>query len=338
MSTDPARAPQVLRVALITPVVYGVAVSMGVSLPFVAPLLFATLALKMPAPPPLAGAILLALLLLLLPLGLASIAAGLAQHPHLLVGFVGLVLFHAFRLQAVPKTALVGVLLQTFVIMLPMVTGQSELAGGALSEAFALNGVLAVAGLYLGFALFPARLPVSPAPPPPPPASGDPLDRTRNAAVATMVMLPAFTLLLAFELSSAIRVLFTMAIVLASLSRRDVRETGVESVLSAVLAGVLAVAFTVLYMFWPEPGAALLLMAFLGLLAVPYAFDGPHRGAVALAFPLVWLLLGTAEGSTVSRTIEWSLLSIAGVFYAVAARALLLAMLGWRAEPRRRLG
>ena len=100
-----------------------------------------------------------------------------------------------------------------------------------------------------------------------------------------MVMLPAFTLLLAFELSSAMRVLFTIAVVLASLSRRDVRETGVESVLSAVLAGALAVAFTVLYAFWPEPGAALLLMAFLGLLAVPYAFDGPHRGAVALAYP-----------------------------------------------------
>ena len=333
MSTDPARAPQVLRVALVTPVVYGVAVWIGVTLPFVAPLLFATLALKMPAPPPLAGAVLLALLLLLLPLGLASIAAGLAQHPHLLVGFVGLVLFHAFRLQAVPKTALVGVLLQTFVIMLPMVTGQSELAGNVLSGAFALNGVLAVAGLYLGFALFPARLPVSPAPPPPAPT--DPLDRTRNAAVATMVMLPAFMLLLAFELSSAIRVLFTMAVVLASLSRRDVRETGVESVLSAVLAGVLAVGFTMLYAFWPEPGAALLLMAFLGLLAVPYAFDGPHRGAVALAYPLVWLLLGTAEGSTVSRTLEWSLYSVAGVFYAVGARAFLLAMLGWQPEPRR---
>ena len=140
-------------------------------------------------------------------------------------------------------------------------------------------------------------------------------------------MLPAFTLLLAFELSSAMRVLFTIAIVLASLSRRDVRETGVESVLSAVLAGALAVAFSLLYTFWPEPGAALLLMAFLGLLAVPYAFEGPHRGAVALAFPLVWLLLGTAEGSPVSRTLEWSLYSVAGVFYAVGARALLLAML-----------
>ena len=74
-----------------------------------------------------------------------------------MVGFVGLVLFHAFRLQAVPKTALVGVLLQTFAIMLPIATGKSEQAGGALSGAFALNGVLAVAGLYLAFALFPAR-------------------------------------------------------------------------------------------------------------------------------------------------------------------------------------
>ena len=39
----------------------------------------------------------------------------------LMVGFVGLVLFHAFRLQQAPKTALVGVLLQTFVILLPIV-------------------------------------------------------------------------------------------------------------------------------------------------------------------------------------------------------------------------
>ena len=324
----PASAPQILRVALVTPLVYGVAVWMGAALPFVAAMLFATLALKMPAPPPFASVVLLALLLVLLPLGFASIAGVLNQYPYLMVGFVGLVLFHAFRLQAVPKTALIGVLLQTFAIMLPIVTGQSEQAGGVVSGAFALNGVLAVAGLYLAFALFPARRVAARAAPPPPP--GDPLERTRNAAVAALVMLPAFTLLLAFNLSSAMRVLFTIAIVLVSLSRRDVRETGVESVLSAVMAGAVAVAFSVLYTFWPQPGAALLAMAFLGLLVVPYAFKGRHRGAVALAVPLVWVLLGTAEGSTLSKTLEWCLYSIVGVLYAVWARALILAMLGWR--------
>ena len=167
-------------------------------------------------------------------------------------------------------------LLQTFAIMLPIATGQSEQAGGALSGAFALNGVLAVAGLYLAFALFPAvRVAARAAPPPPP---GDPVERTRNAAVAALVMLPAFTLLLAFNLTSAMRVLFTIAIVLVSLSRRDVRETGAESVLSALMAGAVAVAFSVLYTFWPQPGAALLAMAFLGLLVVPRAFSGRHRG------------------------------------------------------------
>ena len=79
-------------------------------------------------------------------------------------------------------------------------------------------------------------------------------------------MVPAFTLLLAFNLTSAMRVLFTIAIVLVSLNRRDVRETGAESVLSALIAGAVAVAFSVLYTFWPQPGAALLAMAFLGLL------------------------------------------------------------------------
>ena len=87
------------------------------------------------------------------------------------------------------------------------------------------------------------------------------MERTREAAVAALVMLPPFTLLLALNLTSAMRILFTVAVVLVSLNRRDVRETGVESVLSALFAGVAALAFTVLYTFWPEPGAALLAMA-----------------------------------------------------------------------------
>jgi hypothetical protein len=336
MSTDAGRDPdaarQMLRVALVTPLVYGVAAGTGVSLPFVSGLLFATFALKLPAPPPLKVVVVLALLLVALPLGFAGIAGVLVQYPYLMVGFVGLVLFHAFRLQQAPKTALVGVLLQTFVILLPVVTAQSEKLGGVLSGGFALNGVLAVGGLYLAFALFPA--PAGVALPPPSAAAGDPLERTRSAAVAALVMLPAFTLLLVFNLGSAVRVLFTIAVVLVSLNRRDVRETGVESVLSAALAGVAAVGFAVLTTFWPQPGAALLAAAFLGLLVVPYAFSGPHKGAVALAIPLVWILLGTAEDSTVARTIEWCLYSVAGVFYAVGARALILAVLGWQEAPR----
>ena len=133
-------------------------------------------------------------------------------------------------------------------------------------------------------------------------------------------MLPAFSLLLAFNLTSAMRVLFTIAIVLVSLSRRDARETGAESVLSALMAGGAAVAFSLLYTFWPQPGAALLAMAFLGLLVVPRAFTGGHQGAVALAIPLVWVLLGTAEGSTLAKTLDWCLYSILGVLYAVWAR------------------
>jgi hypothetical protein len=62
----------------------------------------------------------------------------------------------------------------------------------------------------------------------------------------------------------------------------------------------------------------------------PRAFSGRHQGAVALAIPLVWVLLDTAEGSTLAKTFGWCLYSITGVLYAVWARALILAMLGWR--------
>ena len=53
----------------------------------------------------------------------------------------------------------------------------------------------------------------------------------------------------------------------------------------AILAGAVAVAYSVLTTIWPQPGAALLAMAFLGLLAVPHAFSGRYQGAVALAIP-----------------------------------------------------
>ena len=143
-------------------------------------------------------------------------------------------------------------------------------------------------------------------------------------------MLPAFTLLLAFNLTSAMRVLFTIAIVLVSLSRRDVRETG--AVLSALMAGAVAVAFSVLYTFWPQPGAALLAMAFLGLLVVPRAF-GRTQGAVALAVP--WSGCCSAppraarcrRRSTGASTRSWACSMPSG-------RALILAMLGWRDGPQ----
>lgn len=330
MSTDPAAAQQMLRVALAPPLVYGVAVWMDAPLPFVSAMLAAAFTLRMPAPPSPANAIALVLLLVAVPLGFESIVGLLRQYPYLMIGFVGLVLFHAFRLQAEPKTAPVGMLLQTFAILLSIVTSQSGLAGDALSRAFALNSVLAVGGLHLAFALFPAPPGAAPAAPPVQPGEDEPADRTRPAVVATLVMLPAFTLLLAFDLGSAMRVLFTIALVLVSLDRREVRETGLESVLSASFAGAVAIAFAVLHAFWPQPGAALLAMAFLGLMVVPHAFSGTHEGAVVLAIPLVWILLGTADGDILPKTLEWCLYSVVGVFYAVGMRALILALLGWR--------
>ena len=81
MSTDPGQAQQVLRVALVTPLVYGMAVWMGAPLPFVAAMLFATFTLKMPAPPPFGVVVVLALLLALLPLAFAGIAGVLSQYP-----------------------------------------------------------------------------------------------------------------------------------------------------------------------------------------------------------------------------------------------------------------
>ena len=86
-------------------------------------------------------------------------------------------------------------------------------------------------------------------------------------------------------------------------------------------------------MLWPQPGAALLAMAFLGLLVVPYAFKGRHRGAVALALPLVWVLLGTASDAAAAKTLEWCLYCLVGVLYAVWALALILWVLGWQVRP-----
>jgi hypothetical protein len=326
MPTEPDCSGHVLRVALIAPLVYGAAVWLDVPLPFVAGMLFATLGLQLPAPPPLRNVVLLALLLALLPMAFAGITSVLQQYPYLMLGVIGLALFHAFRLQAVPATALVGVLLQTFAIMLPLITGKSVVAGEAVSHSFALNGVLAVAGIYFAFAVFPARVQGEPAPVAP--AVTDGWERTRDAAVATLVMLPPVAILLAFNLTSATRILLTIAIVLASLNQRDVRQTGIERLVSTLTAGAVALAATALYAIWPAPGAAMVAMAFLGLLVVPYAFKGPLRGVVALAVPLVWILLGIASENAASKTVEWCLYSAIGVLYAIWARALTLRVIG----------
>jgi len=170
-----------------------------------------------------------------------------------------------------------------------------------VSSGLALNGVVAVAGLYLAFALFPA--PGVAATEPAPDTQGDTVQRTRDAAVAVLVMLPPFALLLAFDATSAMRILFTVAIVLVSLNRRDVRETGVESVLSAVMAGAAALAFGVLNSIWPTPGAALLAMALLGLLVVPYAFEGRQ---VRSLWPCRWSGCCSARRRTPPRRRRWS--------------------------------
>lgn len=332
MSTEPDHSGHVLRVALVTPLVYGAAVSLDVPLPFVAGMLFATLGLQLSAPPPFRNVVLLALLMALLPLGFAGMTSLLQQYPYLMLGVIGLALFHGFRLQAVPATALVGVLLQTFAIMLPLITGKSVLAGEAVAHSFALNGVLAVAGIYLAFAAFPARVSAEPAPAPTAPSTG--WERTRNAAVATLVMLPPVAILLAFNLTSATRVLLTIAIVLASLGQRDVRQVGVERLLSTLTAGAVALAATALYATWPAPGAAMVAMAFLGLLVVPFAFVGRLRSEVALAVPLVWILLGIASQNAIPKTLEWCAYSVVGVLYAIWARALILRLLAWTGSIR----
>lgn len=319
---------QILRVALLPPLGYGAALWSGTMLPFVTGVLLATLTLKAPAAPPPRAALLLVLLAALLPLGFVGFAGVLDQFPYLLVGFVGLVFLHAFRLQAEPRTATIGLLLQAFAIVVPLAMRRSEQALAAASGAFLANALLAVAGLYLAFALFPGRGRAAGVTPPP--AAGGAAERTRDAALAALVMLPPFVLLVSLDAASAMRVLFAVAIVLVALERRDLRETAVESLFSALMAGAMAVAFTLLGRVWPDPAAGLLVAALIGLLVAPHAFAGRHRGAVALAIPLAWVMIGVAPGSTVGKTLEWSFYSLAGVAYAVWAHALLVRLLGLR--------
>jgi hypothetical protein len=69
-------------------------------------------------------------------------------------------------------------------------------------------------------------------------------------------------------------VLFTIPAVLAFLNRHNMRETGAETLLSVALAGGVALVFSVLYTFWPQPAASLLIMALLGLLVSGAGLSG----------------------------------------------------------------
>lgn len=321
----PRDSAQILRIALGAPAVYGVALMMEIPVPFVAAMLFATVAIKMPVAPPIRVVGLLGVLLTLVPWVFSLLSGVLGAYPYLMVCFVGLVLFHAFRLQAVPKTALAGVLLQTFGLLMPLISTAYGDIGGALTDGvaliFAKNAVLALAGIYVAFAVFPGEpgrsLPV------PAEARGEASARTRAAAMAALVMLPLVMVFLALEVVSAIRVLFTVATVLVALERRDAAETGAEILMSILLAGAAAVAFSVLAMIWQSTGAMMLVMALVGLVVVPGAFAGRWRAEVALAVPLVWLLIGVSGDAPIQQSLTWSVYSLIGVGYAIGASALL---------------
>lgn len=56
---------------------------------------------------------------------------------------------------------------------------------------------------------------------------------------------------------------------------------------------------------------------------------------MALAVPLVWILIGIAAENTVSKTVEWCIYSAIGVLYAIWARALVLRAIGWAGHGHR---
>ena len=179
-------------------------------------------------------------------------------------------------------------------IMLPIVTGQSEPAGGVLSGAFALNGVLAVAGLYLAFALFPARRAGRPAAAAGAgrPAGANAQRRGRNAGDAAGLHA---ALRLRAELGDAGALHHRHRAGLAQPPRRA-RDRRGERALGGPGGGAGAGLQRALHVLAPARRRA----AGHGLPRPPggpLRFRGPHRGAVALAIPLVWLLLGTAEGA-----------------------------------------
>jgi hypothetical protein len=319
-----------LRLAFGAPIAFAVAGMIGAPAGFIAATLFLALSAGM-RKPPMAGALLgILAAFAILPWAIDLVAGALITHVYLLLGFVGLLLFHGYRMQARAQTRPAGVLIVTMAIITPLVADASVQAGVLLRDALLLNALSALAALVVTFALFPH-------PPGGKDDAGAPLapnasDATRHGLTAALAMLPLVAIFLALDMLSAVRVLIVASAVCAATSASETGRQAAMAFGGIAVGGVLALAFSAIAGFWHSSFPLLLLGIAATLPFARRAVEGPDGPLVVSGLTAAWIMVATTDVQPVDAIVRFSLYAALGVGWALVATRAMAAILA-RTRP-----
>lgn len=269
-------------------------------------------------------AVLLIILVALVAQGLTLLLTPLLGNRPAYLTIVGVALFFAYRLQAHPKLApIIALLLPLLVMFGPLVPLSAGFAQG-LAVLLMLLAACAVAGVALGWMLFPgAALAAAPALPA---APRSPVDCAVSAAI--LVLLIALTL--RFDAQSALRLLMIASALLTTVDPRASVKTAAMT-LAATAAGIAAAFVLRNITFIVQTPLMAALMAALIVLSVGRRLTNPATAQTA-ATGLVGLfvLIGGDGGVDDKKLVLFMLYTLGGIAIAIGLRHTLL----WHLDRR----
>ena len=261
---------------------------------FVAPLLAATMLVKMPRAPSLSQGLGFIVLIVLSTGAVMAVTTALISHAAALILALALLIFLSFYAHRRGAPELATLLLQISAVALPVIAVLSPVGAGAFAATLVLAGIAAIITVWMSHAAFPA--PVSDADAMPvisnnPPA--EPASAARNALLDTAVLLPV----LAWFILDATQVAIVVLITIVTLLRFPRPQQGQRAAIGLILGnlvGGLAAAVVYNLMLLGDT----LLFFTIALLAASLMFAGrivtagARAPVYAVAFSTFILLLG----------------------------------------------
>ncbi|MBW2414813.1 MAG: DUF2955 domain-containing protein [Deltaproteobacteria bacterium] len=341
MPTD-ADATRALRLTLGTAGSAALALGIGGPLAFIAPLLTAKL-LSSPAPRPTPAAGLMLVLSIAVAFGAGWVVSlALLPFPLVRVPLLGLMLFWTFYASERGAPPLLIVMLLLALVMLPVVSVQSQQLSMTIAAGMSIGAALAMAATWLAFALLPDRPEVET--PGPSAATPDPLERAevvQRAVVATVIVLPMLALVDLFQLTGDLVVLAFVALLAQQLGQLGdaVGRGGGALLVGNAIGGVGAlVAFQVLTVV-PMFPLLIGLTALTTLLCARRIFPPTAASPLYATALSTWILLVASStggmGGEAAASFYARLFNIAlAVVYVVVASSLLRTRAGRRLSAR----
>lgn len=314
-----------LRVAFGAPLAFALALWMGAQLPFIAPITLLTLGAGMRVPPKMKTLALALAALWLAPAVIAKFSSILVVYPYMLLGFVGLLLFHGMRMQARANTRPAGALLTMFGLVTPLVTDASQLAGAYLNDVLFVNGLCAIIAIMIGFTLFPH--PHGASATTGAPLAPDAADATLHGLVGALTMLPLIAFFLSFDLLTAMRVLFVAAAIVGAVNHSELRRQGWIAIAGLGFGAIVALFVSAMTALWQAHIYAIALMLIASLIAARRMVEGEQAPLYVSGMSAAWAMLATTDAQPAARIVEFAIYAACGIGWALGVRELIMSLI-----------